>query len=107
LELRLMAATHRAFVGTFARDEAPQWERQSGVIGVYEAAPRPVWTAEAPTHPGAWHVRLPGDDRSIVVQVERDERGLLVWGLPRIDQQSVRGSDVQWSNRAVMEPIEP
>lgn len=97
-------ATHRPFLGTFAIDDAGQWERESGLVAVYEAAPRDSWTTDSPTHPGSWHVRLPGDDRCIVVQVERDHVGRLVWGLPKVDWTPVRGADVEWGSRAVRSP---
>lgn len=97
---------HKPFLGTFERDSAQEWERQSGVLAVYEASPRPVWSVEPPTHEGWFWVRP--DDRSfgIPVKVERAQpSGVLMWGSSEIPWRPVRAiKDLWWSNRSIPEP---
>jgi hypothetical protein len=98
-------ATHRPFVGTFATDLAPEWERQSGVIAVYEASPRPVWTTEPPTHPGVWWIRLKGHAGRVVEVYS--QTGHLFYEWTDIEPQPVpraTSSELEWSSRAITEP---
>lgn len=99
----MTGATHRAFLGEFERDEVPDWERQSGVLEVYEASPKPVWTTDAPTHPGVWWIRLP-EHAGRVVEVYW-QGGRLHYQWSDIDERPVPREGLLWSNRAITEPI--
>ena len=99
-------ASHRPFLGQFERDAAPIFERESGLMAVYEAAPRPAWTTEPPTHEGWFWVRP--DDRSVgvPVRVMRAPRtGVLMWGSSEIPWRPVRPiAGLWWSDRSITEP---
>lgn len=98
-------ASHAAFVGTFERDDGPpSWERASGLVAVYEAAPRPRWTTEPPTHPGVWWLRLPGHDGRVAQVYSQGSRLFYEWS--DIEPQPVvRSSGLEWSDRAIREPV--
>jgi hypothetical protein len=94
-----------------------EWRREPTVqvhqerIGeVYESAPRMRWTSEPPTHEGLWFVRAIGGPTRIVEITRVD--GALVFGwtdLPQTPVPSplVRDSGLEWSERAVLPPLEP
>lgn len=96
--------THAPFLGRLDVDRAPEWERESGVIAVYEAAPRPSWTTDPPTHVGLWFVRLPGHSAKVVEVFNRD--GTLYYGWTDIDWKPVPRTGLEWSDRAIVEPRE-
>jgi hypothetical protein len=114
--------THIPFLGAFdvehpLSDEAPlgdgEWERPpepvSAVVAIYEAAPRPRWTTDLPTHPGLWFVRMPGLSAR-VVEVTKTESGSLWFGwtdIPRcLLTQDLKHQGFQWGDRAIVEPVE-
>lgn len=98
-------STHTAFVGTFERDDGPpSWERQSGVLAVYEASPKPVWTTDVPSHAGVWWVRTPGHEGRVVEVYQRDGKWFYSW--TDVEETAVPRDGLQWSSRAVIQPIE-
>jgi hypothetical protein len=95
-------------LGKFSAEQPEnEWERPSGVLNVFEAAPRPVWSTEAPTHPGWFWLRPEDRDSGIPVRVIRDpDSGALVWGgLPTFPWRSVRVAGLLWSDRAIVECV--
>lgn len=96
-------ATHKPFLGRLS-DEQPEleWERQSGVLAVYEAAPRPLWTTDPPTHPGVWWMRLPGYGGRVVEVY--NQAGRLHYEWSDIEAQPVPRTGLEWSSRAIVEP---
>lgn len=99
-------ATHRAFLGTFKRDDPspPDWERE-GISDVYLAPLKPEWTTDAPTHPGTWWIRLPGYDGR-VVEVYSGPSGALYYRWSDIPEQPVPRTGLEWSSRAIVQPRE-
>lgn len=93
--------------GELAEDE---WEREpgfqeTGVLGVYEAAPRPRWTADEPRRSGLYFVRAGPGDPTRVVDVYHDPvRG---WSCEWSDitPRPIRGSGLQFSDRPIQEPL--
>lgn len=98
-------ATHRPILERFS-DEVPepQWERQSGVLAVYEAAPQPYWTTEPPTHPGVFWIRLPGYPGRVVEVYSQGGRLHYQWS--DVGEQPVprKTAALEWSDRAIVEP---
>lgn len=81
------------------------FEQQSGVGEVYLSAPRPNWTTKAPSHEGTWWVRVPGYQRKVVEVYRRDRVLWMRWG--DIPAAPVPQRGLEWSDRALPEPVEP
>lgn len=77
-------------------------EWKSGLRAVRERSLE--WTSAEPRVDGFWHVRLPGATRYMVVQVAHDERGVLVYGVPKVDWKPVRGAELEWGSVRIQEP---
>jgi hypothetical protein len=69
---------------------------------VYEAAPRPMWTTEEPTHAGYWWVRVPGHAPKVVQTYLKHGAWWFSWdGVP---EAPVHNSGLEWSDRAIVVP---
>jgi hypothetical protein len=80
-------------------------EGHSGLGDVYLSAPRPRWTTVPPSHEGLWFVRVPGHARK-VAEVFRGQDGRLLMRWTDFGPFALPRSDVQWSDRAISEPVE-